>query len=157
MGDVTVKLNWTGGQAFSAVNSSGVETVFDGNRQTGASPVEVLMEALGACSAIDVVIIMEKVKTPLQKLEVVVDGDRRATEPRYIESAQIAFDAWGDGVNPDKLARAINLSIGKYCSVFHSLRTDLKLVAKFRLHPVDAAASGDYQEVEMSVPTGELQ
>ncbi len=157
MSDVTVKMSWTGGQAFTAVNSAGIETVLDGNRQAGASPVEILMEALGACSAIDVVVIMEKVKTPLQKLEVVVDGDRRATEPRYIESVRIAFDAWGDTINPDKLARAINLSIGKYCSVFHSLRTDLKLVAKFRVHPSGTLVSGDYQEVEMSVPTGELQ
>lgn len=157
MGDVTVKLNWTGGLAFTAVNSTGIETVLDGNRQAGASPVEIMIEALGACSAIDVVVIMEKVKTPLRKLEVVVEGARRTTEPRYVESVQIAFDAWGDGINPDKLARAINLSIGKYCSVFHSLRTDLKLVAKFRVHAADAAASGDYQEVEMSVPTGELQ
>lgn len=157
MGDVTVKLNWTGGLAFSAVNSTGIETVLDGNRQAGASPVEIMIEALGACSAIDVVVIMEKVKTPLQKLEVVVEAERRATEPRYVESAQIAFDAWGEGINTDKLARAINLSIGKYCSVFHSLRTDLKLVAKFRVHAADAAVSGDYQEVEMSVPTGELQ
>ena len=157
MSDVTVKLNWTGGQAFTAVNSAGIETVMDGNRQAGASPVEILMEALGACSAIDVVVIMEKVRTPLQKLEVVVDADRRPTEPRYVENVRIAFDAWGDGVNYDKLARAINLSIGKYCSVFHLLRTDLKLIAKFRVHSSDSTASGDYQEVEMSVPTGELQ
>ncbi|MBS1786183.1 MAG: OsmC family protein [Acidobacteria bacterium] len=157
MSDVTVKLNWAGGQAFTAVNSAGIETVLDGNRQAGASPVEILTEALGACSAIDVVVIMEKVRTPLQKLEVVVDADRRATEPRYVENVRIAFDAWGDGINQDKLARAINLSIGKYCSVFHSLRTDLKLVAKFRIHSNDSTTSGDYQEVEMSVPTGELQ
>ena len=157
MGDVTVKLNWTGGLVFSAVNSAGIETLMDGNRQAGASPVEIMIEALGACSAIDVVVIMEKVKTPLQKLEVVVEAERRAIEPRYVESAQIAFDAWGDGINPDKLARAINLSIGKYCSGFHSLRTDLKLVAKFRVHAANAVASGDYQEVEMSVPTGELR
>lgn len=157
MSDVAVKLNWTGGLSFTAVNSTGIETVMDGDRKAGASPVEILMEALGACAAIDVVVIMEKVRTPLRKLEVVVDGDRRTIEPRYVENVRVAFDAWGDNINPDKLARAISLSIGKYCSVFHSLRTDLKLVAKFRVHAADAAASGDYQEVEMSVPTGEFQ
>jgi len=156
MSDVTVKLNWTGGQAFTAENIGGVKTVLDGNRQAGASPVEILLEALGACSAIDVVIIMEKVRTPLQRLEVVVDADRRPSEPRYVENVCIAFDAWGDGINPDKLERAINLSIGKYCSVYHSLRTDLKLVAQFRVHDASADAGGEYQTVEMSVPTGEL-
>lgn len=156
MSDVTVKLSWVGEHVFTAENAGGVKTVLDGNRQAGASPVEIMLEALGACSAIDVVVIMEKVKTPLQKLEVVVDGERRVTEPRYVENVRIAFDAWGEAINPDKLARAINLSIGKYCSVFHSLRTDLKLLAQYRIHPVNAEAAGEYQTVEMSVPTGEL-
>ena len=55
------------------------------------------------------------------------------------------------------VARAINLSLGKYCSVYHSLRTDLKLQAEYRIHAAGAEASGDYEIVEMSVPTGELQ
>jgi len=156
MSDVTVKLNWNGGLKFTGVNAGRIETVIDGDHQDGASPVELLLEALGACTAVDVVVIMEKVRTPLSRLEVVLDGDRRSREPRYFESVRIKFDAWGDGINTDKLARAINLSIGKYCSVYHSLRTDLKLLAQFRIHAAGADAAGNYQTVEMSVPTGEL-
>lgn len=157
MSDVTVKLNWNGGLKFTGINAGRIETVIDGNHVDGASPVELLLEAVGACSAVDVVVIMEKVRTPLERLEVIVDGERRQTEPRYFQSVQIKFDAWGEGVNPEKLARAINLSIGKYCSVYHSLRTDLKLQAEYRIHAAGAEASGDYEIVEMSVPTGELQ
>jgi putative redox protein len=157
MSDVTVKLNWNGGLKFTGVNAGRIETVIDGDHVDGASPVELLLEALGACSAVDVVVIMEKVKTPLARLEVVMDGDRRPREPRYFESVRIKFDAWGDGINADKLMRAINLSIGKYCSVYHSLRTDLKLLAQFRIHAAGTEAEGEYQTVEMSVPTGELQ
>ncbi len=157
MSDVTVKLNWNGGLKFTGINAGRIETVIDGNHVDGASPVELLLEAVGACSAVDVVVIMEKVRTPLQRLEVIVDGDRRQTEPRYFQNVRIKFDAWGEGISPEKLARAINLSIGKYCSVYHSLRTDLKLQAEYRIHAADTEASGDYEIVEMSVPTGELQ
>ena len=157
MSDVTVKLNWNGGTKFTGINAGRVETIIDGDHVDGASPVELLLEALGACSAVDVVVIMEKVKTPLARLEVVLDGDRRSKEPRYFESVRIKFDAWGKDINADKLMRAINLSIGKYCSVYHSLRTDLKLLAQFRIHETDTDAAGEYQTVEMSVPTGELQ
>jgi putative redox protein len=157
MSDVTVKLNWNGGLKFTGINAGRIETVIDGNHADGASPVELLLEALGACSAVDVVVIMEKVRTPLQRLEVIVDGDRRSSEPRYFENVRVKFDAWGEGISRDKLERAINLSIGKYCSVYHSLRTDLKLQALFRIHTADAEAAGDYDIVEMSVPTGELQ
>ena len=66
------------------------------------------------------------------------------------------FDVWGDGITPDKLVRAINLSISKYCSVYHSLRDDLKLRPQFRIHATGAEASGDYQVVEMAPPTTEL-
>lgn len=157
MSDVTVKLNWNGGLKFTGINAGRIETIIDGNHLDGASPVELLLEALGACSAVDVVVIMEKVKTPLQRLEVVLDGNRRSTAPRYFESVIVKFDAWGEGISRDKLERAINLSIGKYCSVYHSLRTDLKLQAQFRIHTTDAEPAGDYETVEMSVPTGELQ
>jgi putative redox protein len=123
--------------------------VIDGDRKSGASPVEILLEALGACSAIDVVIVMEKVRTPLQRLEVTVEGNRHSPEPRYVTHVRVNFDAWGDGVNPDKLARAIHLSFEKYCSVYHSLRPDMKLQTGFRIHASGTEAGGEYQPVEI--------
>ncbi len=156
MSDLTVKLNWNGGSRFTGVNAGGLETVIDGDKQSGASPVELLLEALGACASIDVVTILEKVRTPATKFEVTLDADRHSPEPRYLTGVRMLFDVWGDGINPDKLARAINLSIGKYCSVYHSLRGDLKLQPQYRIHKTGAEASGDYQTVEMATPTGEL-
>jgi putative redox protein len=151
MSDVTVKLNWNGGSAFTGLNSSGHETVIDGDKKSGASPVELLLEALGACSAIDVVIIMEKVRTPLQRLEVTLEGLRHSPEPRYYTDVRVNFDAWGEEINPDKLARAIYLSFAKYCSVYHSLRPDMKLQTGFRIHSSGAEAGGEYQPVEIRV------
>jgi putative redox protein len=157
MSDVTVKLNWVSGEKFTGVNAGGVETVIDGDRQQGASPVELLVEALAACVSIDVVAILEKMRTPATKFEVTTEGDRHTPTPRYLTDAQMRFDVWGDGINPDKLARAINLSISKYCSVYHSLRDDLKLRPEFRIHAPGAEAAGEYQVVEMAAPTSELQ
>ncbi len=156
MSDLTVKLSWNSGERFTGVNASGLETAIDGDRQSGASPVELLVEALGACSAIDVVVILEKMRTPAAKLEITLDADRHSPAPRYLTGVQMRFDVWGDGIKPEKLARAINLSISKYCSVYHSLRDDLKLQPQFRIHATGAEASGDYQTVEMAPPTGEL-
>ncbi len=156
MNDLTVKLSWNGGPKFTGVNDSGLETVIDGDKQSGASPVELLLKALGACVSIDIVMILEKVRTPATKLEVILEGDRHSPEPRYLTEARMLFDVWGDGINPYKLTRAINLSIGKYCSVYHSLRNDLKLRPQFRIHATGAEPSGDYQSIEMAQPTSEL-
>jgi putative redox protein len=151
MSDVTTKVVWTGEQRFTATNADGLETVIDGKRQVGPSPVEVLVEALGACTAVDVVLIMEKVRTPLSRLEVTLVGDRHSSEPRYLLSARVRFDLWGEGLKPTQVERAISLSFDKYCSVYHSLRPDLKARAEYRLHGTGAVASGEYQAVGLAV------
>jgi len=156
MSDLTVKLNWNGGLRFTGVNAGGIETAIDGDSKSGASPVELLLEALGACVSVDVVLILKKMRAPALKVEVTLEADRHRKEPRYLTTAQMSFDVWGDGVTPDKLIRAINLSISKYCSVYHSLRDDLKLQSQFRIHATGAQASGDYLVVEMAPPTSEL-
>ena len=156
MSDVTTKLIWNGGLKFTGQNADGQETVFDGNKKEAASPVEILLEALGACSAIDVVVILEKSRTPAARLEVTLAGNRHDPEPRYLVEAAVRFDIWGEGIRPETVKRAINLSFTKYCSVYHSLRGDLKLQPEYRIHAPDADAAGDYHTIEMGVPTGEL-
>ncbi len=148
MSDVRVTLNWGGEMKFTAVNAAGHLTSIDGDKKSAASPVEILLEALGACTGIDVVLILGKMRTPAERLEIAIEGNRRQTEPRYYTEVCLRFDVWGDGINPDKLARAIDLSIAKYCSVYHSLRPDLKTVAEFRLHAISADAAGEYQIVD---------
>ena len=156
MSNVTTKLIWQSGLQFTGVNAGGHETIIDGDKQAGPSPVELLLEALGACAAIDVVMILEKSRTPATRLEVTLSGARHEPEPRYFTDAQVRFDIWGAGIRPETTARAIQLSFTKYCSVYHSLRGDLKLQPEFRLHAPEAEAVGAYTVVEMGVPTGEL-
>jgi putative redox protein len=150
MSDMTARLTWQGGLKFTGVNSGGIETRIDGDHQAALSPMELLLEAIGACSAIDVVMILEKMREPLVRLEVSLDGDRHTPEPRYFTRVRARFDVWGDGIKADKVTRAINLSFAKYCSVYHSLRPDLKLQAEFRLHAAGAEAAGEYQLVKMT-------
>jgi putative redox protein len=156
MSDLTVKLNWNGGSRFTCVNAGGIDTAIDAGKQFGASPAELLLEALGACASVDVVSILEEMRTPAAKFEVTLEADHYRTDPSYLIGAKMLFDVWGDGVTTDKLVRAISLSISKYCSVYHSLRDDLKLWPHFRIHATGAEASGDYQAVEMAPPTTEI-
>jgi putative redox protein len=156
MNDLTAKLNWNGGSRFTGVNAGGIKTAIDSNKQSGASPAELLLEALGACASSDVVSILEKMRTPPAKFEVTLKADCHRTDPHYLTCARMLFDVWGDGITPDQLVRAINISISKYCSIYHSLRDDLKLLPQFRIHAIDAEASGDYQVAEMAPSTTEL-
>lgn len=150
MGNVTARLIWNGELKFTALSAQGFETAIDGNAQVAPSPMALLLEALGGCTAIDVMLILEKMRKPLSRLEVVLDGERNATEPKYYKTARVRFDLWGDGLKADKVERAVNLSFAKYCSVFHSLRPDLQVRAEFRIHATGAEAEGEYQEVAVA-------
>ena len=152
MATVTTKLTWDGELQFTGKTAKGFATVMDGNTQAAASPMELLLEATGGCSAIDVVLILQKMRAPLTHLEVALEGARNETEPKYYNAITMHFDVWGDDLSRDKVARAINLSIGKYCSVFHSLRKDLQFAAEYRMHAAQAEAAGDYETVAFTSP-----
>jgi putative redox protein len=147
---MTTKLIWKSELNFTGQNAKGLTTPIDGNTESGPSPMELLLEAVGGCSAIDVVLILQKMREPFDRLEVTLEGGRNGTEPKYFTAITVYFDVWGDGISNDKVARAINLSFAKYCSVFHSLRQDLQLAAQFRIHAAQAEAAGEYKIVEIT-------
>jgi putative redox protein len=150
MASLTTKLTWNNELQFTGQQAEGFATLIDGNTTAGPSPMELLLEAVGGCSAIDVVLILQKMREPLARLEVALEGERAETQPRYFTSITARFDVWGDGLNAEKVARSVNLSFARYCSVFHSLRKDLQLTAQFRLHAAQAEAAGEYQTVEIT-------
>lgn len=151
MAKITTKLIWKSDLNFIGHNAKGFATAMDGNTEIGPSPMELLLESVGGCSAIDVVLILQKMREPLTHLEVALEGERNDTEPKYYKTITARFDVWGDGLHTDKVARSVNLSFARYCSVFHSLRKDLQLTAQFRIHAANAEATGEYQTVEITL------
>jgi putative redox protein len=84
-----------------------------------------LLNALGACSAVDVVEILAKRRTPVRSLEVEVTGRRVETIPRRLEHVTLRFIIRGAKIERVHAERAIELSVNKYCSVRDSLRPDV--------------------------------
>src|SRR6266480_5143068 len=80
----TAKVQWIGEQKFMAVSPSGHTLAMDSDRNsnTGPGPMELLLMALGACTATDIVIILEKKRQKLESLEVVCSGERAAEQPQ---------------------------------------------------------------------------
>ena len=127
--DREVRLSWTGsGLVFDGGPADGPQLVVDGDGATGPSPMDLVLTAVAACMAIDVRVILEKGRVPLDSLDVTVRGERRERPPRHYSALQLVFGV--TGVPPGKrpaVERAIRLSREKYCSVLFSLRQDLEL------------------------------
>ena len=113
--------HWTAGEAFD-VGQPGMPTVrIDGMRQTGPGPVDMLLSALATCSAIDVVSILAKRRTPLSSLDIDVRGERAQTVPAKLTSIAMIYRISGEGVDRESAEFAIDLALNKYCSVRDSL------------------------------------
>src|SRR4029077_5043774 len=105
------------GLVFEGVGKSGKPTLADGDTKVATSPVEMLLVAAASCTASDIVIILQKMRVNLTALEIRLTGTRRETEPRRIPALVLHVRAKGAGVDEDKVRRALDLSIQKYCSV----------------------------------------
>ena len=88
--------------------------------------MEALLCSLCGCMATDVVLILQTMRVDLQGLEVLAGGHREAEPPRFFNAIELEFKISGT-VPRARVDRAIQLSFDKYCSVFHTLRPDLKL------------------------------
>ena len=149
MSDITAKIIWMGGLKFTGRNSDDLETVMDGDRQAGASPVELLLESLGACPSTFIVKMLKKMREPFSRLEISLEANRHSPEPRFITAVRAQFDVWGEGLNPDKVMRAIGLSFAKYCSVYHSLRPDMEFQVEYRIHEPGIDTSDAYKPIDL--------
>jgi putative redox protein len=96
----------------------------DGNTQTALSPVELLLVAAATCAGSDVVLILQKQRVDLRRLDIDVLGTRRPTEPRRYTAIHFRFTVAGAGADETKVRRAIDLSLQKYCSVVATLAPD---------------------------------
>jgi len=125
------------GQRFSVRFESGaVVPVDDTSSPEAASPVQMVLVALGGCSAIDVLQILRKKRQVVLGYEVVVRVERRAEHPRIFTRIEILHRVRGRNLNPAAIADAIRLSDTKYCSVHAMLEGKAEITSRFEVLPV---------------------
>ena len=112
---------WKGDEAFDTSKPGGPVARIDGHGVSGQGPVDTLLSALGTCSAMDVVGILKKQRTPAESLEVEVIGTRENASPRRLKHVRMLFRISGAGIEREQALKAIQLSVTKYCSVRDSL------------------------------------
>lgn len=114
----SVRLEHRGGMAFHAEPSSGHALDFDDRTSnTGGSPVETVLSALGACSAMDVVGILAKKRQKIDAYRVEVTGTQRDAYPQIYTEIFVVHEVEGHDLSQAAVRRAIELSATKYCPV----------------------------------------
>jgi putative redox protein len=132
----TASVRWIGEQKFVAASPSGHAIAIDSDRQSNQAPgpMELLLMALGACTATDVVIILEKKRQKLDSLEVICSGERAAEPPAVWTKLEVLYRLRGR-LDEAAVKHAIELSEEKYCSVSTMLKKTATLTWRYEILP----------------------
>ncbi len=128
-------IQFAGDDVFVGVSPSGHAQVVETNsqRSSAATPMELLLIALGSCSGVDVISILKKKRQRVTDYRIEVSGERRADHPRSYTKMFVKHILHGRGVSPQAVAQAIELSDTKYCSVAATLRGSAEIVTSYEI------------------------
>ena len=122
---------------MEATNGRGDKLFADGTAKIGASeqgwrPMELLLVSLAGCSAIDVISVLKKQRQIIESFGIEISGKRKDGVPAPYTSIDVCFIASGK-IKEEKMAKALELTKGKYCSVYFSLHPDIDVNYTYRI------------------------
>ena len=126
------------GMTFIAESGSGHAVVVDaapdvGGRNLGARPMELVLMGTGACSAIDVVMILRKARQPITDCVVELEAERAPEDPKVFTRIHLHYVVTGKGLATTQVERAIRLSKEKYCSATIMLAKSAEITFDFEV------------------------
>jgi putative redox protein len=134
-GGAKAVIHSAGDGLFIGITPSGHAQVLesDHERASAATPMELLLVALGSCTAVDVVSILKKKRQQVSDYRVEVRGERRDEHPRAFTRIEVRHVVRGRGVSAAAVASAVELSETKYCSVAATLRPGVEIVTTYEV------------------------
>lgn len=111
-------LNWVENRQFIAKSSSEHHLIIDGDpdSNTGPTPMELVLIGMGGCTSYDVVHILSKSRQKVTNCVTHLSAERASEVPTVFTQIHVHFTVTGQGLDSDKVARAVSLSADKYCS-----------------------------------------
>lgn len=138
------RVKWIEGKTYLGVGSNGHAVLMSsGHDGPGVSPMQMLLLGLGGCSSVDVVEILRKQRQRLDGVEVSVEGERSEEGARPWGKIHMHFTVSGEGIDPGKVARAIDLSVEKYCGAHASLAGVAQITHDFEIQERSAPAAAE--------------
>lgn len=126
-------LTWDKDLIFVGRTQRGYEIDFDAKVEWGCMPTESLILSLAGCLGIDCLMFLKKMRVGIESFKVDITGERNPTPPQYYKAIHMHISVSGSGITAKRMDRVISLSQDKYCSVYHSLRPDMKVTVDYSI------------------------
>ena len=136
-------VHYAGDEFFIGTSPSGVSVAIDtkGDRHSAPTPMEMLLIAVAACTAVDVISILEKKRQQVESYKVEIEGERAEDHPRKFLKFNVNHIVHGRSVSEKALADAIQLSDEKYCSVAATVRPTAEIATRYEIVEVGEVAA----------------
>jgi putative redox protein len=134
-GEYKATVKWAGDDLFIGTPPSGHALTIDskGDRRAAYSPLEMLLVSVAACTAADVISILEKKRQDVTAYDVHVSGTRFDEHPRKFTAFHVHHIVQGRSVSEKAVADAVALSDQKYCSVAATVRPTAEITTSFEV------------------------
>jgi len=118
---------------FQGTNGSFDLPVASSDDREGLTPMEMAGLSVVGCSSIDILTILDKQKQTVNDFSATIDGERAEDPPRVFTDLHMHYELTGN-VDPNKVRRAIELSLDKYCSVSNMIKHTASITYAFTLN-----------------------
>ena len=134
-----ITTTWLGNMKFESTNPSGLNLFIDAGPENdgngeGYRPKALMLSALAGCSGLDVASLIKKMKLDVADFKIDIEANLTEEHPKYYDKVAMHFHFYGDNLNENKLQKAVDLSIEKYCGVMEMFRQFATLTIETHFH-----------------------
>ena len=139
MGTNTVTTNWKKNAHFESDNPSGHSlTMYDASADNGDvkgfGPKALMLSSLAGCSGLDVASMLTKMRAEVADFNIVVTGELTEEHPKFYHKVKVDYHFYGTDLKEDKITKAVNLSVDRYCGVLEMFRQFAAVTTEIYLH-----------------------
>ncbi|MDB4036994.1 OsmC family protein [Polaribacter sp.] len=136
-----IKTVWTEKSQFKSDNPSGYEfTMFDKSQDNGDvvgfAPKALMLSSLAGCSGLDVVSLLEKMRAEVANFKIEVTAELTDEHPKFYNKVKVDYHFTDSELHPEKIQKAVNLSVTKYCGVMEMFRQFADVEIEIFLHEI---------------------
>ena len=139
MASNTVTTVWKENMQFETDNPSGHKVLIDtseenGGNNSGLGPKAMMLSALAGCSGLDVVSLLKKMRVAVDDFKMITTGELTEEHPKYYHSVTLDYHFYGIDLKEDKITKAVDLSVEKYCGVMEMFRKFADVKTEIHFH-----------------------
>lgn len=136
-----VTTKWSQKSQFVSDNPSGHQfTMFDKSQDNGAvvgfAPKALMLSSLAGCSGLDVVSLLDKMRAEVADFKIQVTAELTDEHPKFYNNVKVDYHFSDSNLQPDKIQKAVNLSVTKYCGVMEMFRQFAEISVEIHLHKI---------------------